>query len=439
MESLSAKAILKKYRTQYLIAAGILLGLYLLLAYSVKDTLKIWVVALAVIWLAWKVRNYLYNKHINSVLNVELDPVQYREVLLAGNLISTSALERILAAYYNRDYQTVVDICTLKRKEKSCRRHYLHYLNILARTYFEVGDYEKLREACAEAEAFCSSEKSKKELNKADSTFLFFARYLNGEYEACREGLEKLLKEPKTAENKWNEINARFYYAVACYRCAGLESAKKNFTQIIHAAPKMNYAHISQEYLDAMESGTEYQPEYRQIHPTENFTLMQWEDKKKQLRKVAIVGACLWLVISGIPYGYLKIRENALMAQVSEAIRKEYEDFELIGMLDVEYKEEVVNRICLCDTAEDGLVVGVLRAAQTHDGYVFEVYWRDLSVGYGYQTELTGLPAACYVDVGLFEDETQIPADEEYRTYQIEIDGKTYLFGTTRYKVLPNR
>lgn len=296
MKEQKARENIRQYRIRFVIIDVVMLVLvFWIVARDTQSDFQRYMLAIIVVIGALLLRNYFYSKYINAALSEEFDPEQYQANLDAGKLITDSALAQIMAAYYSRDYQKVVDICTFLLKQKRCRRYSLSYWNFLARTYFETGDLEKLRMVCTEAQDFCRTAAQKKVLNRPDSVFLFFFHYLKGEYAECREQMEKMLADPQRGQKKWNNLHFRFYCAIACYRCGDLESAAKYFGEVAQTAPKMNYAPIAQEYLNAIENGTDYQPEYRPLQPAENFTMPQWVKKRKRKRITVIVVACLYM------------------------------------------------------------------------------------------------------------------------------------------------
>lgn len=436
MEAQKAKAIFRKYKLQMRVLSVVALILYLVYFYFNTSSVTIIAVSLVFIILIRYLRLFLYNKHINSILTKDMDPVLFRAVIAEGDLISQHGAERLSAAYYNQDYQTVIDICTLKLKEQKNEKYRMYYLTFLARTYFELGDSVKLRAVCDQAEERILSGKNPDQLRRKHPVFQFYSLYLSGDYASCRALYESVLQD-KRLQSPWQQVHARFAYAIACYCCGDLEAAKESFSYVTETAPKLHLAALSQNYLDAMEAGTEYAPEYRELLPTENFSMSLYEEKKKKLHKFLVVYVCLVVVVVGLVFHFSPANEEGIYAQLSEAVASEFDDFEIVKAFNITYGNEITGYICLIDTAEDGLVFGGLYPADREEGYVFAAKMRGIQVGDEYTAAFGGeygFPSYHYVCFGLFESEAEVPADVAYRTVEIEVDGKDYIFGMTEFQ-----
>ncbi len=86
------------------------------------------------------------NKTIASVLFKDLNALRFQQILNSSKHLIPPLSYRINAAFFTGDYQTVVNIasCQMQKKRCSIKEKFL-YLTILARVYFELRDFEKLK------------------------------------------------------------------------------------------------------------------------------------------------------------------------------------------------------------------------------------------------------------------------------------------------------
>ena len=85
-------------------------------------------------------------KIIGSVLFNELDAQTFQEIMNDKHLLPHLGY-RIGGALSIGDYQTVVNNVEFKMRNKRCSlRQQLSYLSLLSRVYFELRDFEKLKD-----------------------------------------------------------------------------------------------------------------------------------------------------------------------------------------------------------------------------------------------------------------------------------------------------
>ena len=99
---------------------------------------------------------------------------------------------RIGAAIFTGDYQTVVNIAVSQMRKKKCSIKVKSFcLSILARAYFELRDFEKLRALLAKYEEYKEQYPSKSFLRTTDSVWryyqYFFGSKLRG-MQSCMPG-----------------------------------------------------------------------------------------------------------------------------------------------------------------------------------------------------------------------------------------------------------
>lgn len=383
------KAIVKQYRVTRGCLLAVLLAVVFLTAFLVREIrymLAIYAVALLA---ARMIRVHLYQKYITSILTVECDPVKYKAVLEEGKILSRSAMESVLAAYYTGDYQSTVDICCRQLQDKKAAKHKCFYLSFLARVYFTVGDEDKLRSVCEAFERTVSASPKEEQLRRDHLAFRFYSLYLQEDFAACKALSEACLADQGYMSTPFQEGHTRFTYGVSCYKCGDPDTARQQFALVAEKLPLFPMAGISRQYLEAMESGREYRPEFVDLLPTEGFAMPQHD------------------------------------ARIRAAVAAVYDEFEVAGVLDVAYDDQPVTTVCVCDTAQDGLIVGMLYTNEdTETVYLYTAY-TNIEVGRVHYMQT--VPEGYMLAFGLYEDTADIPADA-YQTTEIEVDGNTGYF-----------
>ncbi|MBQ4052324.1 MAG: hypothetical protein IJD09_01590 [Clostridia bacterium] len=283
----NAKLILRKFRFCYFGCVNTALIVVILILFLTKNAFLFFAAALLLLFFRRIIGVYFFNKYINSIMSKDLNPVMYNAVFEAGKIVSNHLFEKIEFSYYSGDYQTVINICSAKLKDTKLKKYQYWYMWFLARSYFELGDFENLRliynrfQTMTEADAKCE------QLRNKYIYFKFIGLYLKGEFAECKALYEGLVcnTQPHNSKTlKLYDIQIKFTYAISCYKSQDLDTATKVFNYIIAEAPRLHFAVISQKYLNAIEAGIEYQPEYSAVSVDENFILPK-PRKSTKIRK----------------------------------------------------------------------------------------------------------------------------------------------------------
>ena len=134
-------------------------------------------------------------KYIMPIINEQLDTKLFKELIYSTNNNNKYALEEVLVAYLDGDYNTVVNICSQKLADKKCAAHNLNYLQYLGRVYFDLGDFEKLQEICNEFEAVVAKKKNSHKVRNYYKLNSYFTAYLDGKFEDCYEMYKELYED----------------------------------------------------------------------------------------------------------------------------------------------------------------------------------------------------------------------------------------------------
>ena len=214
-------------------------------------------------------------KYIFSILYKEMDAFKFKSVIEDKHFFCTDFLW-VLSAYSLGDYQTTINICTKKLMKNSRVNNKYFYLLLLARSYFELRDIEKLHVVCDKFEYYLLQEKKAQQIRKQYSVMQFFQYFLKKDFDACKLYYEsRINNSEKVTKSKNNllKLQSSFYYAIACYKTNDIEKAEEIFNKIIEIAPKINFANLSKRYLEEIsgleETVIEILPDFNYVLPNE--------------------------------------------------------------------------------------------------------------------------------------------------------------------------
>ena len=301
MDDYGAKKVIKKYKT-ILISTLIVLAIALivLMIFSINFNIVVCFITYYIIGRAIKIK--LYNKYINSALTIELNPQKYSAILNEGKICSNHYLETITSAYMLGDYQKTINICTNLFDNQKLKRYKYYYLVYIARCYFLTNDLQSLMEICKKFEEIVSKEKNESKIKEKFRVFELYNNYLNENYNSCKEYLISQKNNPKFSKDKFSQITFDFSLAIIDYKCGNFESAKQKFNNIIAIAPHINLATISKNYINAIESKSEYVYTQEEICIDIEYELPNTESVNKLSKKRKIVWLCTLLSLSLIVF-----------------------------------------------------------------------------------------------------------------------------------------
>ena len=209
-------------------------------------------------------------KTLLSVLYVKLDAIEFQKIV-NDSRFKVPLIYRISSAISSGDYQTVVNIATksLLDKKANIKVKY-YYLSVLARAYFELRDFEKLKVLLAKYEEYKTNYPSKSFLNSSKSVWSYYQYFFEQNYKAC-----KIICKERTLglrPNAWNaqlgKLQNDFLYAIACYENTEIDEAKQVFSSIMQKAPNLYLHTISKKYIEAIQGGQLY---FEEILPDNNY------------------------------------------------------------------------------------------------------------------------------------------------------------------------
>ncbi|MBQ4067710.1 MAG: tetratricopeptide repeat protein [Lachnospiraceae bacterium] len=259
----NAKSIINKYRLS-LIGVGVVFVIITILLLYLTDNYFVYYLSLLVAVLSIKIFGMiLYNKFFNSILTTEMNLPKYIDLIETGKFVSNNLLEHLYIAYYSGDYNKAINICNIKLENKKYEKYKHFYLLMLARCYFEMGDFENLGKVNEMFKNYVATNKNGNKIKEKFIYFKFVEFYLLGEFSAAKELYEKIYLGQKKNQNKikLNDVSVKFTYAICCYKCGDFDKATELFNDVIATAPAFRYSELSKRYLEAIENSNEYIPE----------------------------------------------------------------------------------------------------------------------------------------------------------------------------------
>lgn len=363
MQSESEKALRKYAAWRTALGIGILSPWILLGICPFTKAIHLVILFPILLLIATIALRWISKKTLRSVLLDQLDSIEFQKIANKG-LFSANLSFRAGAAIAAGDYQTVVDIAnTMLANKKCCGKARYYYLSMLARTYFELRDFEKLELLLKKHNDISA----KKLPTKQNLVWDYYHHFLNGDYNACLEMCKRKSGSLKSqfSATKYHVCISTFYYAVACYSASNLTEAKSIFEKIVSSAPKLHLSVISQKYIDAIDNNAKISTiEY--ILPTENYQPYNEKTVKKLKRHrviliISVILLCISVVLLAV-VEYMKYKEemqrqeeyNAAVMEyenkLNNAIQQHYEQAEFIKYFDIKANGQYIDALCVINT-----------------------------------------------------------------------------------------
>lgn len=223
---------------------------------------------------------FLMPKLSQKILNIRYEPLDkdldselFKNVVLGSSNISY--IDLIQVAYFIGEYSTVIHIgTTLLKDEKIYKNKKLRYyfLSFIAHSYFESSNYKKLKAMC---NGFMKLKRQNdKYFRESAPIFDFYSKYLNGEYEYCKNLCIARKKETENSMSKIVSLHQDLLYAMACYQSGDMEVSKQYFEKVISEAPNlMNYSKLATIYINSINNKSKV--EYKSTEDEEEYPLLK--------------------------------------------------------------------------------------------------------------------------------------------------------------------
>ena len=416
-----AKIIRKKYLAASIISMLALLIVYCLLVFLFKSVLFDVFSIIIFVFAVRFVKVYIANKYIHSILLNEANPQKYGAVMRECKSASPIGSEWLNYAYYTADYQTTINLCHSKLKNKKLKKYQHIYIICLARAYFELGDFENLRKMCDEFDTITKDSARGEKIRNHFVIMKYYRLYLDGKHEECKELYEKVLQSKKYTGNTISASQANFSYAIALYNTGYYENAKQVFSQIIEKSPLLQFADISKKYIECIDSHTEYAKEPVIVLPEPDYIPPQPNKALFKVNKILSVVAVI-IVSAVIVFGlYLHFSS---VKRTNDVISAVYDDFVYIDAFELYKNDEYIDSVCLVDTQSDGLVMGTFYTYADDENTYLDVLATEIKLDEQYIVDST--TTYNYIGFTVFSDKDKADSvTNSYKTVKFKYNNKT--------------
>lgn len=367
----------------------------------------------------------LQDTNFLSVLYFELNPQKFKDVIEGAKFFVPSIGYQVFAAYYSGDYQTTINICTKKLLNEKKFKNKCFYLVTLARVYFLLEDNENLKVVCERFQNSIAYHKKADKIRKQYVIMQYFEKYMEGDYLSCQNLFLQYKDNTKKTCNNLMKIQWKFYYAVACYYAADKETAQQVFGEVISEAPKVNYANISQKYLNIIENNQQEQFSKVEIIPDENYTVATdrifLKSRVGVVFSYILIGVCI--IISVFINGSSLHKQSIVEEKLNSAFDKEYEEYKLLDYFNINKDDSIIAAMCVAEIPEERLDVC---SVVVNDDEIFELgnITKDVEIGkYYYIKDITDM---YYIGFSIVDEKKDIPSNS-YKIVEIGL-GKNSMF-----------
>ena len=435
-----AKSILKKHKIVVGLVGLVYLALVVCYSFFLTDLIPDFAVRtlllIATLVLYYVFIRYLSAKDIMFPLIFQLNAPLHYEIVKQGNLFSPSATHIIQAEYFVGNYANVILLCNQKLKEKNAKKLWkYYYLAYLAKTYFDLGEEERLREICDRFYQLLSTDKKREKILKRFENIPFFSVYVNRNLEVCEQYANKPQKFPI------QRMGTDFWKARLSLLKGETEEARKAFEKIIAEAPLLHLATLSELALKGMENGTDYRESIAPMLEKEITEPLKPSAATPALNVFNKVLGVLMIVIAVlvvIAFLLSKVDwsgDKAYEKRIEAIVEVDYGDVDILDSFDLYTDDYWVDAMFICKTY-DSVLIG--------STYYYDNYDNKYDIYYEIQAEvpLSNLMADeftkvtnlyesvteyCTVTSGFYVNRDDVPEDNYYFT-SFEIDGKTFYF-----------
>lgn len=423
MNNNTEKSIQKNICKYYCIC-GILGGtlvLFLLLGIFVFRSYIITIITLLFVLLGNRVViRIVANKTLFSVLYNDFDATAFKKIIYS-NRFRTSLIDKMNAALLSGDYQTAINIATKQSNNKKIHiRLRCYYLSVLARTYFELRDFEKLKTLLAKYDEYQTRISSKKSEDN-NSIWEYYRSFLESDYEACKLlcSLRNGRLKDNACDTKLRKIQNNFLYATACYENGESDQAEQTFLCIVQKAPNLYISILSQKYVASIKGDKLY---FEEIFPDSSYQFV--ENKKfkviRLIRNISLLFSIAVLIVLAFIPKTMELSEYERKLQI--ALSQQYTDFDILDYMNVEENGAVKDVLVFIKNETGEIDVGFI---MTHDnGNTYDVEIVESNITYNSYT-LDSFTGAHGIEL-LISNQKYTDKNDSYSTTVIKNFNKVY-------------
>lgn len=379
------------------------------------------------------------NKSIASVLFDDLNAQEFHRIITGNKHFLPPISYRINAAFFTGDYQTVVNIATYQLlKKKRSTNAKLYYLSLLARTYFELRDFDKLNLLLKKYDGIKDLYPSKKLFNVENSIWSYYRYFLDGNFEACKTICrEKHLElNSKAWDAKIRKLNNDFAYAVACYENGDTNDAIEYFESIISYAQNMHSSELSARYVEAIKTNSKMTL-LSEIVPEKDFQPYDDRTTKKIQRHrivttVLLTLVCVCIIASEVIGFVINEKQNQYDSEnnsaivefendLSNAIARNYDNANFIKYFNVTDGTQHIDSFCLIEHS-NGLDLASIVTYDAGESLDLIILIKSLQIPNDYSVKST--VTNNQIEFYIFDE--QLPTSKDKKRIEFSVNNKNY-------------
>lgn len=431
----SAKSIVRSYRISVILPGALFLLFYVYISF-VKGYTFISLLFIFVFFVIYRilVNKIAFNK-LFSILYLQFDAPKYKEVIFSKGL-KPNFLHQIQSALFNGEYQTVINICSVLVKGKSKSKYKISYISLMARAYYEMGDFTNLERMCDDFDYYFQDCKNNNSYFKLQQIISYYRSFISGDYKKCILILDEIEKHKNynLPVEKISKVFSTYNYGVVSYKIGDMDNALKYFNTVIETAPKLYSATLAQKYIDSINNSVEIKLEFEKILPQNDYEI----PFVKFRNKINIFLIILLIVGLSLIVGSL-ILESRFESKILSAVDNAYDDFASYKYFNVNYDKDTTYGICVVEKLNSNYDICF---TYTYDeGKTLELYevFHDLNIKdyfyeseYEYSSFLIPLPDKQnkFIWFQVFDSKDEIPKDNYGFVDIIKDENSFYLVAT---------
>ena len=308
---------------------------------------------------------FFANKNLIPILSDELNAQKFYNTIYRKSK-HPSALYQLNAEWYIGNYKKLIALSLAGFKHSKNIHKKCIYLVYLARAYFDIRDYRKLKEAVSTFYQLQEGSKKRQKLLSQYPVFEYYKAYLDENFEYCvsiaQNRMESIQNKKSTGKLLWltNQSNL----AIAYYELKEFEKAKEIFLWFVKTTPNLNnFYTISAMYLEAIEKGI---PPCSTSHPNEETNTQVERDhlsfiKKANKKRVIlciliIVLTATFVVTDFFKYSEKEQEQNDYNSAITEyendlkiALTKKYGSANFIKYFNLTDETQYIDTFCLIE------------------------------------------------------------------------------------------
>lgn len=355
------KQAIKKYFISCIVFGCPLILLWLIFCFWIDNLIAFFLLIVVLIINKISV-TVIAGKTLLPILYRNLNAIEFQKIVSDRHLVAPLSY-RISASLATGDYQTTINIAIkqLNNKKNNVKLK-CYYLGILARTYFELRDFDNLKIVYAKYAEYKALYPSKSFFSISNSVWSYYQYFLDNDYESCIIVCKErdLNINSKKQDAKIKKLMNDFLYAVACYENGEKEIAQITFSNIINYAPNMHLANVSKKYLEAINANSQLET-FEKIAPQEEYQIFD-NNQLKKVRRNRIIISALFIILSVfmVITFHMDTKNKEYEKDLNNALSQHYDQAEFVKYFNVKTNGQYIDALCVVDTKNGWDLVSII-------------------------------------------------------------------------------